>query len=117
MPDSRPLEEAERELLLTVLNLAEFEGQGELLDQVLHAVVTGGAAFHLDLAVPAKIRRSRTSDGPVPVRAAVADPDGTPLGEVLLWVTHGYLSGLEYAWYSADPPDEFPPASSLEIVF
>ncbi len=42
-------------------------------------------------------------------------PGGEPVGEILVWTSDGYLTALEYAWYSDDPPVEWPDPAWLTI--
>jgi hypothetical protein len=51
----------------------------------------------------------------VPVRAIVVGPGQDPTGEVLVWVTDGYLSTLEYAWYTDEPPQYLPLPADIRI--
>lgn len=45
----------------------------------------------------------------------VSDRDGTPVGEVLLWVAGGWLSGIEYAWYTDERPRSLPDPSRIHL--
>lgn len=54
-------------------------------------------------------------DGPLPGRAFVGDPEN-PIGEMLLWVTGGYLSLLEYAWLTDDVPIALPHPGDIRFV-
>ena len=63
----------------------------------------------LDLAVDPAFERVALADGPLPVRAI------TETGEVLVWLTAGTLSGLEYAWTDDAPPTEMPPVELVTI--
>jgi hypothetical protein len=67
----------------------------------------------LELSVPDDAPSVSLSDGPLPVRAIATDETGGPIGEVLVWISAGYLSALEYAWYTDDPPSDFPCPSVL----
>ena len=37
-------------------------------------------------------------------------------GEVIIWITDGHVSGLEYAWVSDNPPTRWPRADEMEVV-
>ena len=54
-------------------------------------------------------------DGPFPARAFVSGND-VVRGELIVWVTAGHVSGLEYAWTSDRPPARWPRPEELEIV-
>jgi hypothetical protein len=104
----------ERNLLTLILNHAEFEGRDELLTQVEHTGVVGGTATFSDLIVKLG-PKSSTPDGPIPIKAKVASTDGGLLGEILVWVSNGFLSALEYAWYTDAPPTSLPHPSLVTL--
>jgi len=62
----------------------------------------------LELSVPAGALRVSLPDGPLPARALATDEGDELIGEVLVWIYVGYLSALEYAWYTDDPPSDLP---------
>jgi hypothetical protein len=72
----------------------------------------GGIPTLLDLAVRGSPQASPVRDGPIPVRTLVGTEEALE-GEILVWVKDGYLSGLEFAWFTDDPPSAFPPAERL----
>jgi hypothetical protein len=47
---------------------------------------------------------------------AVADTAGSPVGEIILWVAGGWLSGIEYAWYSATRPTLLPEPDQIDLL-
>lgn len=113
---SRNLTEIERKVLSRALDLAEFQGGSELQNQVSHAVVTGGTEFVLDLFVVGEITPSSVGSGPIPTRVLARSDCGALLGEVIVWVADGYLSGLEYAWFTNDAPTFLPSADQLALA-
>ena len=110
MTSTRPraLTEQEVELLRLLLTQGDFPGARELAVQVDETKVIGGLATLLDLDVPRAIPAAPMLDGPIPVRAFVQCQDEEAVGEVLVWVKDGYLSGLEFAWYTDTAPTEMP---------
>jgi hypothetical protein len=46
----------------------------------------------------------------------VLDSTGVAFGELLIWVKDGYLSSLEYAWWSDEPPARLPTADQVQAV-
>jgi hypothetical protein len=54
-------------------------------------------------------------DGPAPIDAIVYDHAAEPIGELLLWVSAGYLSALEYGWWTDAPPVELPDAAHVVL--
>jgi hypothetical protein len=99
-----------RALLHRILGNATFAGAEELRSQVARASVSGGPATMLELEVTGT--RSTMSDGVIPIRALVLGPDG-PSGELLVWVSGGYLSALEYAWFTDQSPVRLPDPEDL----
>ncbi len=78
--------------------------------QIAGTTVVGGLPTMLDLAVATDVDAAVIQDGPLPVRAMTRD------GEVLVWVTAGFLSALEYAWTSDETPQEMPPAETVRVA-
>lgn len=102
---------AERAVLRRVLSFS-FPGASELLAQIDHAGVTrarGVDSASVDIEVDAKAPCADVPNGPVPVRALVTNADGELIGEILIWIGAGRLAGIEYAWFTDDPPTELPP--------
>lgn len=113
---ARMLNERERALLRRVLT-----GHPDLLSQVDRAEVGAawpGGSLSVDIDVPGADRTGGFT-GVLPVRAIVeqagGEQAGEPIGELLVWVTGGTLSGLEYAWYTDEPPVELPSPDQLAI--
>ncbi|GAA1034176.1 MULTISPECIES: hypothetical protein [Amycolatopsis] len=63
----------------------------------------------VDLTVPDAIPYGYLS-GVFPRRALVEG-----VGEILVWVTQGVLSGLEYARYLDEPPTALPDAAEISF--
>ena len=80
-----------------------------LLAQVEHATVLGGIPTVLDLDVGKAQAAPGLEDGPLPGRMVGID------GEILVWVSSGRISGLEYAWWCDNAPSEMPPADALRL--
>lgn len=113
--DSRDLSDDERALLVRLLQDRAFVGADSLLEQAGSARVVGGLPTLLDLEVANTAPRADVADGPAPLRAFVEATSGEVEGEVLVWVNGGYLSGLEFAWYSDSPPSGMPRAEQLRF--
>ncbi len=114
--NDRPLTGQVRELLRYVLGEADFPGSDELLQQASSVNVVGGPVTMLDLRVTGPTAASAFTDGPIPLSVMVLDPDGVALGELLIWVNDGYLSSLEFAWWSDDPPDQLPTLDRVRVA-
>jgi hypothetical protein len=113
--EPRDLTPRERDLLSLLLDPASFDGARELAAQVARTRVAGGFPTLLDLDVPRTAPASPYKPRLIPLRALVNSPGGELLGEILVWVGDGYLSALEYAWYTEDAPSEMPPLDYLRV--
>jgi hypothetical protein len=110
----RALSLSEHAALLWVLRALPDGGKAELLyAQSMAAAVQGGPLTMRELAIPSSCAAAPIPDGPLNVRAVAYDDDGTLLGELLVWVTDGYLSAIEYAWYTDSAPTELPAPRQL----
>ncbi|MGW4566839.1 hypothetical protein ACWEN3_32050 [Streptomyces sp. NPDC004561] len=107
---SRPLSPLEHHILTKLLS-PEFPGAQELRNQVAETRVMGhwGAdSPSIDLEVPAGTPEARIGDGLIPATGTVTDDSGELVGELLLWVSGGRLSALEFSWYCDAAPTELP---------
>lgn len=70
----------------------------------------------VDLTVrPGAVQVSGAPNG-IFANAAVTDHNGSPIGEVILWVEYGWLGGIEYAWYTDERPLALPQPSRIELM-
>jgi hypothetical protein len=108
--------ESVRSVIKTVLQLLPFDGRESLITQAdTVETVSGGSVTDLQLHHRKPIPTSSTPDGPIPVRALVRE-DGQDIGELLIWVSAGYLSSLEYAWWTDDPPTVLPTPEQIVLL-
>ncbi|GHF14318.1 hypothetical protein [Streptomyces morookaense] len=113
----RPINTAERAILEKLLSV-DFVGVEELRLQIDFCEVTGiwgQDSVSVDLRTSDSSPQSPAGTGPIPVRTSVLGESGSLEGEILIWVTDGYLSALEYAWYGETMPRELPPAERVTI--
>jgi hypothetical protein len=114
----RPLTQAELAVLRHILS-ASFPGAAELRDQITAAKAARNwepaGSPSIDISVPADAPPAAVPDGPVPVAAQVFDGGGDYLGELLVWVTGGRISGLEYSWITDQPPDRLPETTMIRL--
>ncbi|MFB6717529.1 hypothetical protein ACFCZY_38435 [Streptomyces sp. NPDC056237] len=113
--DPRPLNEAERSVLKRILSV-EFEGASELrsrVDLVEVVAVWSLDSTSVDFRVRNPALRSSQREGHVPVAAEVVEESGEYVGELLVWLTDGVLSALEYAWVTDEMPTVLP---TVEMV-
>ncbi|HVQ95011.1 MAG TPA: hypothetical protein VMU51_28520 [Mycobacteriales bacterium] len=102
-------------LLAHILRRVTFPGHDELLQQVPNIEVVGGPITMLDLRVNPPAPTSPCPDGPVPGWAFVTESGRRETGEILIWVTAGYIDCMEYAWYTDDPPTHLPSVDQVDI--
>lgn len=112
----RGLEPRERAVLLWILERAPSPCSEGLIAQVDGARVSGGVPTNLRLTTDTSARPADCRDGPIPVRAIVDGRDGKPVGELIVWVREGRLSGLEYPWYTDEAPTVFPEVAQLRVI-
>jgi hypothetical protein len=109
MNDGRRLTDAETAILDTILSGDPFPGADVLAAQVSHAMVVGGIPTLLELWVPRDVQRAPVANGVPTTSGSVAGREGDdPIAFLYVWVTDGYLSGLECAWLM-DDLDGMPP--------
>lgn len=115
---ARNLDKRERGVIAHLLS-PEFDGVTQLRAQLECATVRkswkpeGSPSF--DIGVPSDCEASSFAGNLAPVTARVFDENGSFEGELLLWVTRGRLSALEYSWVTDDPPRQLPDISSIII--
>ena len=114
----RPLLADERATLLALLNHADFEGRDALVAQVESVRVDsycGCGCATVGLVVDRSLPSAPLTYRPIPNEAAVYDPEGEPLGGVIVFADDGYLSNLEIYWYET-PISPFPPIDRLQVT-
>jgi hypothetical protein len=70
----------------------------------------------IDIEVPDGVDKAKVPDGPIPGRFPVRGSAGSHTGEILVWVADGRISGLEYAWFTDEPPTRLPDVRAIEIL-
>jgi hypothetical protein len=105
-----------RGLLGDVLQQAYFNGSEALVEQASSVSVAGGPITMLELRTSDTAPASAFADGPIPLSMVVSNSAGDLIGELLVWVEHGYLADLEYAWWTDDVPDELPDSDCVRVT-
>jgi hypothetical protein len=106
---SRPLSADERAVLKLILGALDDPARNGLLAQVDHlSVLAGSIATQNDLMHSDEATPVNHSRGPLDVDAYVLDSTGEPIGGILIWLTDGFLSDIEFYWYPAERPSNFP---------
>jgi len=110
----RSLSADEDAALRWILWLEDFPGAEELRAQIGHVRATWGRTTEMDLevndAAPAAV-----SDGVLSVAALVVDANEQPEGFIMAWVKGGYLSSIEYSWFTDRMPTEYPSPDRLRL--
>jgi hypothetical protein len=113
----RPLTTAEINVLHRILSEKSTDAD-RLRKQVSNAKVAKNWADNspsIDIVVPESAERAHLEDGAISVAAHVADDSGEYLGELLIWVTDGRISALEYSWVTDEPPSELPDPRMIRL--
>ena len=108
----RSLTADEDAALRWILWLEDFSGAEELRAQVAHVRATSGRTTEIDLEVTEAAPAS-VGDGVLSVAALVVDADEQPEGFISIWVQGGYLSVLEYSWFTDRMPTQYPSPDRL----
>ncbi|MEU7631207.1 hypothetical protein AB0C34_14645 [Nocardia sp. NPDC049220] len=113
----RPMTDLEAGVVTKLLS-SGAAGTTKYLAQVPYSQVIGTWGIgspSVDLAVrPSTVQASDSRDG-IFASGAVTDDNGSPIGEVMLWVENGWLSGIEYAWYTDERPHALPEPGQIEL--
>lgn len=109
-PRWRPISSDESDVIQSILSTAPLPSASGLIASVDGARVANQVAWILDVETPQTAPVAALPDGPYPARAF------TQLGEVIVWITDGRVSGLEYAWTSDQPPSRWPRPDEMRIV-
>lgn len=109
----RPISADEVVVIRTIVVRAKIRGSHVLLDQLDSAMVSHSAEWVLN--VVAAGGSSELPNGPYPARAFITSSAGYH-GEVIVWITDGLLSGLEFAWIGDEPPRRWPRPEEIDVV-
>lgn len=102
-----------KDLLVKIIGDEDFIGRDELLAQLDHLRVVGGPVSFYELDVDrAAAPTSPIEASRVPSNAWAYDGN-TPLGTLIVWVSDGYISGLEYGWVTDEEPTDLPSAAQV----
>ena len=115
MTDQDGISEQVRILIDTILRQSEFPGCDQLIEQASTLVVEGGPVTMLDLRSSPDLEAAAFAGGPIPVSTVVFDFSGVSVGELLVWVSAGRLSALEFAWWTDRRPSQLPHPSQLRV--
>jgi hypothetical protein len=111
----RALSEDENDLIAWLLR-RPFPGVETLRAQIPLTRGLGSlqpASGSLNLSVAIEAVRAPVPDGPVPGQVWAYGAQGEATGAVVLWVTDGVLSAIEYGWVTDQAPTSLPTAGQL----
>ncbi|MFC9964573.1 hypothetical protein [Nocardia ignorata] len=114
----RPLTALESEVVTKLLSVGGVDAE-ELRAQIPHSHVVatwGVGSPSVDLAVDPKSARPASAADGIYANAAVTDHNGSPVGEIILWIDNGWLSSIEYAWYTDERPRILPEPTQIEVL-
>ncbi|MFF2556982.1 hypothetical protein ACFVUS_38680 [Nocardia sp. NPDC058058] len=106
------------EAVLRKILSRDFVGAVEFRAQVafVRVVATWGVGSpSVDLAVSVGVRAADVADGLLPVEGEVRDEAGGFVGEILVWVTEGYLSAIEFTWVTDERPKVLPDPGAMRL--
>jgi hypothetical protein len=103
-----------RNLLDSILSRLDFPEIEALREQLSRTTVVGGPITMLNLQVSDAIA-AQLPDGPIPMSSIVLDKIGDEVGELLIWVDSGYLSTLEFSWWTDASPDRLPAIDQVRV--
>jgi hypothetical protein len=113
--DWRPLSPEEAAVIRSILSHADIRSSGPLIADLDGALVANATTWILDVKVSNNGEGADPRNGPFPAQAFVPN-SAEYQGEVIIWLTDGHVSGLEYTWVSDDPPTRWPRAGEMEVV-
>jgi hypothetical protein len=102
----RALSSVEQKVLSQYLSGSRRPDSDCLIAQIPYITVVMAHKSTLDLAVDATQAKASELEnrGPLQPRMFALGPGGEIWGEVMVWVTDGYLSGMGLAWWNDDLP-------------
>jgi len=110
----RALTDEERALIDAIVSTTEHYDAVALQAELAQALISHSSTWVCDVQVPDSTPVFDCPDGPFPARAFVSEGVDYQ-GEIIIWVTRGHLSGLEYAWVADQPPTRWPRPDELEV--
>src|SRR6476660_8541302 len=111
----RPISSEEATVIRSILSQADIRHSDRLIADLDGALVANETTWILDVKVSNNDEGVELPNGPFPAQAFVPN-SAEYQGEVIIWISDGHLSGLEYAWVSDDPPTRWPRPDEMEVV-
>lgn len=85
-----------------------------LMEQASEATIVACSPTMIDVRVTDDASPVKLADGPVPGRFLVMH-QGTPSGEILIWIENERLIGIEQAWYGDVVPTTWPAPTDVTL--
>lgn len=113
---TRALLPLERALLSTLLEHEEGSGGQSLRAQLESIQVVDATPTFMRFAAVPGTKAAPVEDGPRPWEGTVLGADGSPVGGLMIWTAHGFLSALEYFWFGTDVPGSLPDHRRIRVM-
>ena len=110
----RALTGEERALITAIISSTGHYDANALQAELAQALISHRSTWVCDLQLPDSTPVFDRPDGPFSARTFVSNGIDYQ-GEIIIWVTSGHLSGLEYAWVTDQPPTRWPRLDELEV--
>lgn len=110
----RALTSDERALIDAIVSATGYYNPDALQVELAGAMVKSSSTWVCEVRAPVSTPVFNCSDGPFPARAFVSNGSDYQ-GEIIIWITDGHLSGLEYAWVTDQPPTRWPRPDELNV--
>jgi hypothetical protein len=111
----RPIAFEEASVIRAIVAATGIRYGAMLLDDLDGALVSNSTPWILDVKVSNTNKGCDLPDGPFPARAFVPN-SAAYQGEVIIWLSNGHLSGLEYAWITEEPPTRWPQPGEMQVL-
>jgi hypothetical protein len=111
----RAMSSDEAAVIRSILSRADARAGQLLIADLDGALVANDTTWVLDVKVSNDGDGADLADGPFPAHAFVPS-SAEYQGEVIIWITDGHISGLEYAWVSDDAPTRWPQADEMGVL-
>jgi hypothetical protein len=113
----RPLTADDRGVLEVIRRKLEHPERDVLMDQIPHLCVKPDSiAPWTYLPASEGARPARGVPEPIDVDATAVDERGELIGGIVLWLTDGFISDIEYFWYPDERPEVFPEPQQIAFV-
>lgn len=102
-------------MITSIIAESRLPGADNLLADLPEALMSPQTAWIWGIKSPASSAATEFADGPFPARAFVPS-SAEYQGEVIIWISEGRVSGIEYAWVTDTMPTRWPRPDETEIV-